>query len=113
MAAADLDGCGEIIGGEDVVVIDKDKERSGGLMDTADAGVGQAKCRLDDAPGAGMPSEIDPGCNRFSGGVVDEDELPLDQRQCLGAQARECVPQVIRPGVVAAQDHGYGRREER
>jgi hypothetical protein len=95
---------GEVIGGEEVVVIDVDEEIAAAFAETAPAGLGEAQFGFDDDAARGMPGEIEGAGERRAGEVVDEEQFPLIERQGLLPKRLECAPEEMGEGIVRADD---------
>lgn len=88
-----LAGGFEIVGGEEAVVVDEDKDFAASFGDSAQAGGGESEGRFGDDAEMGVPGGGELRGKGRGGGVVDEEAFPLGLGQRLPGQGIEDAPQ--------------------
>ena len=98
---------GEVVRGEDVVVVDEDEKIAGCFSEAAKAGGGEAELRFAHDAGVRVPRKIERSENgRIAAAVVDEDKFPRGGVKRLGAQAGDRARETARVGVVGGDNDG-------
>jgi hypothetical protein len=111
-AVVDLQHLLQVVLAEDVVVDDEQDERRRGIGDAPQPRVRQAEPVLPHHAALGMPGD-EIGRDGSRAGVVDDQELPGRQFQGLSAQAVHRAGEIVRTGIVRADDDGKPVRENR